>query len=76
MSQVRIEAGEAMELGQLLDFLADWFGRDDARLTAAYTDFVGHDAANLSELRDRLARFVFLLGEDEEGHRLFGDGGS
>ena len=74
MSEVRIEAGEAMELGQLLDFLAAWLGRDDPRLSAAYTDFVGHDAADLAELRHSLARFAFLLGEDDDGQRLFGHG--
>jgi hypothetical protein len=69
---VRIDAGDAMELGQLLDFLASWFSRDDPRLTVSYIDFVGHDAADVTEVRDILARLAFLLGEDDDGQRLFG----
>jgi hypothetical protein len=51
MADVCIEAGEAMELGQLLDFLAGWFGRGDPRLAGSYTEFVGHDAAEMALLR-------------------------
>jgi hypothetical protein len=69
---VRIEASDAMQLGQVLDFLAAWFSRDDSRLTDAYIDFVGHDGADLTEVRDIVARFAFLLGEDDDGQRLFG----
>ncbi len=67
-----LAAGDAMELGQLLDFLANWFSQEDPRLHACYAEFVGHEAADLSEVRHTLARFAFLLGEDEDGHRLFG----
>jgi hypothetical protein len=73
MSDVRINASDAMELGQLLDFLTGWFARTDDRLAAAYTDFVGHADADLTELRTSLARFAFLLGEDDDGQRLFGE---
>jgi hypothetical protein len=68
---VRINASDAMELGQVPDFLTGWFSREDPRLHAAYADFVGHDGADLTEVRDTLARFAFLLGEDDDGQRLF-----
>jgi len=58
---VWIEASDAMQLGQVLDFLAAWFSRDDSRPTDAYLDFVGHDGADLTEVRDIVARFAFLL---------------
>lgn len=69
---LRLTAADAMELGQLLDFLASWFNQADPRLHACYADFVGHEAADLSDVRDTLARFAFLLGEDDDGQRLFG----
>ena len=72
MSDIRIDISDAMELGQLLDFLADWFARADGRLAASYSDFIGHTGADLAELRTSLARFAFLLGEDDDGQPLFG----
>jgi hypothetical protein len=70
---VPIEAGDAMELGQLLDFLAEWFSRPDRRLDDAYAEFVAHDGADLADVREALTRFAFLLGADDDGQRLFGD---
>jgi hypothetical protein len=74
VGEVRLDTGEAAELGQLLDFLAQWLSRDDPRVAASYRDFVGHDSADVSELSERAARFAFLLGEDDDGQRLFGPG--
>ncbi|HEY7272785.1 MAG TPA: hypothetical protein VH502_08625 [Actinoplanes sp.] len=73
MPDVRLAAADALELGQLLDFLADWLARPDGRLDDAYAEFVGHDAADLTDVRDALARYAFLLGADDEGRHLFGD---
>ena len=47
--------------------------RDPARLGASLEQFVGHPAYNISELRQDLNRFTFLLGGDD-GESLFGHG--
>ncbi len=41
------------------------------RLGASLEQFVGHPAYGISQLRDDLERFVFLLGGGD-GERLFG----
>ncbi|MGH3185031.1 MAG: hypothetical protein ACRDOE_24430 [Streptosporangiaceae bacterium] len=59
-----------MELGQLLQFLDDWFAADHGAVDASLTRFVGCDAYGVQSLRDDLARFTFLLGESD-GEGLF-----
>jgi hypothetical protein len=60
---------DATELSELLDFLGDWLDTDTELLAASLRRFVGTDGYDLTELRQDLARFVFLLGGD--GDRLF-----
>jgi hypothetical protein len=45
--------------------------RDPVGLGASLAEFVGHPAYGLGELRNDLARFVFLLG-GSDGEQLFG----
>jgi hypothetical protein len=54
-------------------FLSQWLARDPARLGASLAEFVGHPAYNITQLRQDLDRFIFLLGADD-GESLFGPG--
>ena len=71
MPDVRLDAGDAAELIELLQFLSEWLARDPGRLGASLEEFVGNPAYNLGELRQDLDRFTFLLGGDD-GESLFG----
>jgi len=73
MPDVRLDAGDAAELAELLQFLAEWLARDPGRLGASLEEFVGNPAYNVGELRQDLDRFTFLLGADD-GESLFGPG--
>jgi hypothetical protein len=65
-----LDAADAMELGQLLQFLDDWLSADHGPLNESLTRFVGCDAYGAGSLRRDLARFMFLLGESD-GQGLF-----
>lgn len=68
----RPDPDDAIELGEMLEFLGDWLaGTDTELLTASFRRFVGADGYELTELRRDLARFSFLLGHDD-GEQLFG----
>ena len=71
MPEVRLDAVDAAEIAETLQFLSQWLTRDPARLGASLEQFVGHPAYNVGELRQDLDRFVFLLGGDD-GESLFG----
>jgi hypothetical protein len=73
MPDLRLDAVDAAELAELLQFLSQWLARDRARLGASLEQFAGHPAYGTGELRQDLARFVFLLGGDD-GESLFGPG--
>ena len=73
MPDVRLDAVDAAELAELLQFLSRWLARDRGRLGALLEQSVGHPAYNVGELRQDLDRFVFLLGGDD-GESLFGPG--
>jgi hypothetical protein len=73
MPEVRLDAVDAAELAELLQFLSQWLARDRGRLGASLEEFVGHPAYNVGELRGDLDRFTFLLGGDD-GESLFGHG--
>ena len=70
MPEVRLDASDAAELAELLQFLNDWLARDPG-LGASLASFVGHPAYGTAQLRQDLDRFVFLLGSDDGGE-LFG----
>jgi len=70
MPEVKLDAVDAAELAEILQFLSGWLARDPARLAASFEQFVGHPAYGLSELRADLERFVFLLG-GSDGEQLF-----
>jgi hypothetical protein len=68
MPSIPADAGDAIELAELLGFLSDWLESDRAALAASLTRFAGSEAFGLDSLRDDFARFRFLLGvTDGEG---------
>ena len=73
MPDVRLDAVDAAELAELLQFLSQWLARDPARLGDSLAQFVGHPAYGLAQLRNDLQRFVFLLG-GSDGEALFSPG--
>jgi hypothetical protein len=54
----------ALELGEMLEFIADWLRADRRRLAASLARFVGSDAYRIDELAADLERFAFLFGAD------------
>jgi hypothetical protein len=71
MPEVKLDAADAAELAEMLQFLSQWLDRDPGRLGASLTEFAGHPAYGLGELHADLERFVFLLG-GSDGEQLFG----
>ena len=68
---MRLDASDAAELAEMLQFLSQWLARDPDRLGASLQDFVGHPASGIRQLREDLERFVFLLG-GSDGEPLVG----
>lgn len=68
---VVLEAHDAVELGELLEFLRSWLDRDGGRLAGPFGRFVGNDGYDVGELSRDLSRFAFLLGGNG-GEMLFG----
>jgi hypothetical protein len=71
MPEVKLDAVDAAELAEILQFLSQWLARDPGRLGASLAEFVGHPAYGLAQLRADLERFAFLLG-GSDGEQLFG----
>jgi hypothetical protein len=71
MPEMRLDAGDAAELAEMLQFLPDWLARDPGRLGACLEQFAGHPAYGISHLRDDLERFAFLPG-GSDGEQLPG----
>ena len=71
MPEVKLDAVDAAELAEMLQFLSEWLARDPARLAVSLAEFVGHPAYGLAQLRGDLERFAFLLG-GSDGEQLFG----
>ena len=69
--QVCLDAGDAVELGEMLEFLGEWLECDRSRLADSLGRFVGSDGYDIDELRADLARFAFLVGVND-GELLFG----
>jgi hypothetical protein len=68
-----LEADEAVELGELLEFVGRWLADDDQCLAESFSRFVGNDGYDISELRGDLSRFACLLGGDDGASLLGGD---
>jgi hypothetical protein len=73
MPKISLNHNDAIELAQLLTFLADWLsGTHKQTLTDSLTTFVGHTGYSVDDLTGDLHRFVFLLGLSD-GEELFGE---
>ena len=73
MSEIRIDLADAVELAELLTFLADWLsGSQRQTLAESLAAYVGHPSCDVDELAADLHRFVFLLGLSD-GEQLFGE---
>jgi hypothetical protein len=59
---VPLDAADAIELAELLEFLGDWLEFDCANLAASLARFVGSQDYGPGARRDDFARFRFLLG--------------
>jgi hypothetical protein len=71
MPDVSLNATDAAELAEMLQFLSQWLDRDPGRLGESLAQFVGHPAYGPDELHGDLERFIFLLG-GSDGEDLFG----
>ena len=71
MPEVKLNAADAAELAETLQFLSEWLARDPGGLGASLEEFVGHPAYGITQLRQDLERFAFLLG-GSDGGQLFG----
>jgi hypothetical protein len=68
MPAIPLDAADAIELAELLQFLGDWLESDHNNLAASLARFVGSPAYGPGTLREDFARFRFLLGvTDGEG---------
>jgi hypothetical protein len=54
--EVKLNAADAAELAEMLEFLSEWLARDPGHLAASLAQFVGHPAYGLDELRSDLER--------------------
>jgi len=71
MPEVKLDTADAAGLAEMLQFLSGWLARDPVRLAASLEQFVGHPAYGITQLREDLERFVFLLG-GSDGEQFFG----
>ncbi len=67
-----LDVGDAVELGELLEFLGRW-AACDGYLDASLRRFVGCVGYGIDELQADLSRFALLLGVCEEELLLGGD---
>ena len=72
MPAINLDTADAIELAELLAFLAAWLAADPGTLSPSLLAYVGHPAYGLDTLRCHLDRFAFLLGGND-GEHLFGE---
>ena len=68
---VCLDVGDAVELGEFLEFVVRWLDSDDDGVAGSLQRFVGHGSYGVDELRMDVARFAFLVG-GRDGERLVG----
>jgi hypothetical protein len=57
VDKVSIPADDAIELSELLDFLADWLTTAPRMVACDFERFVGAESYSIDELRSRLGRW-------------------
>jgi hypothetical protein len=70
MPEMSLDAADAAELAEMLQFLRDWLTHDENQLDASLEAFTGSPAYGTCHLRNDLNRFTFLLGGND-GEPLF-----
>ena len=70
VSQVCLNASDAVEFGETLEFIRDWLMSDRDRLAESLRCFVEVDGYDIDQLRADLSRFGFLL-DVSDGELLF-----
>lgn len=70
MRAIPLDAVDAFELAELLQFLSHWLESDRDNLAASLARFVGSPGYSPGTLHDDIARFRFLLGATD-GEGLF-----
>jgi hypothetical protein len=70
MPSTSLDTADAIELAELLQFLAGWLAADPATLSPSLLAYVGHPAYGLDTLRCDLDRFAFLLGGNDGEYLL------
>ena len=73
MPGMSLDAADAAELAELLQFLSDWLTHDHEHLEACLARFVGNHAYDTRQLHNDLNRFTFQLGGND-GEPLFQPG--
>lgn len=63
---VCLDAGDAVELGELLEFVGRWLACDGERLAVSFGRFVGSGGYGIDELRADVERFAFLVGGTDD----------
>ena len=72
MPDVSLNATDAAELAEMLQFLSQWLARDPHQAWPPHLEqFVGHPAYGLAQLRQTWSGSFFLLG-GSDGEQLFG----
>jgi hypothetical protein len=66
MPSLSLDASDAAELAEMLQFLTQWLTADGAHLAASLAKFLGSTAYDTGQLRADLERFTFLLGGSDD----------
>lgn len=69
-----LDADEAVELGELLEFVGRWLADGGGAVVESLRGFVGGDGYDINDLRADVSRFSFLLGGCDEVWLSGGDG--
>ena len=70
---VYLDPADAIELGELLEFLGDWLLSERESLAAPLSRFIESAAFGIDDLRADVSRSAFLLGAGNG--QLFGEEG-
>jgi len=70
---VCLEVDDAVELGELLEFIGNWLVSDRENLAVSLCRFVGSADYEIDEFRADVSRLAGLLGCNEDEHEFAGD---
>ena len=66
MSALNFSFEEAVELAEMLEFIAGWLGQASPAMEAHFSSYMAGGSYSLGELRADVVRFAFLCGADPE----------